>query len=224
MNLFEAAVGSVLLAAVVTLALECIWKKSYIAIAASLYATIGLLMCLLFPEAIGSGIAPTHGILSSPIMAAHVAVIITGHALAGMTMVISFAYLLLVAIRLLRGDTLDSSAADLAGESRDVSTLVTVDRCNLVVVQLAAWTIAVGTILGAYWADFAWGRWWGWDPKETWALITALIYIAILHVRFVTPRQYRGLVTAVLCILGCAAMLFNWIVVNFLIAGKHSYA
>ena len=56
------------------------------------------------------------------------------------------------------------------------------------------------------------------------ALLTCLVYVALLHVRFVTPARFRGLVTAGICILGCLAMLFNWIIVNYVLAGKHSYA
>jgi len=116
-----------------------------------------------------------------------------------------------------------SSTPDLSGQA-PTGALAGIDRCNLIVAQLACWTLVVGTVLGAYWADFAWARPWGWDPKETWALITTLIYVAIVHVRFAAPQRHRGIVTAVLCMLGCAAMLFNWIVVNYLLTGLHSYA
>jgi ABC-type transport system involved in cytochrome c biogenesis permease subunit len=153
-------------------------------------------------------------------MAVHVSVIIIGHALVGMTFVISLAYLVVAMFQ--RADR-PSSPADLrpAGE---MSTLAIIDRSNLIVAQIAAWSVVAGTILGAYWGDFAWGRWWGWDPKETWALITAMVYVVMLHIRFLTPPRWRGLVTALICILGTAVMLFNWIVVNFLLSGKHSYA
>ncbi len=224
MNQFEAVVGSALLGAVVAVALECVWKQSYFALAASFYATIALLSGLLFPRAMGVGITATHGILDSPVMAAHVAVIIVGHALAGMTLAISTAYLAAAAIRVFSGRRLASSTADLSSSTATDDPLAAIDRCNLIVAQLAAWTILVGTMLGAVWGDFAWGRWWGWDPKETWALLTALVYIAVLHLRFVAPRRWRGLLTAVGCIIGCAVMLFNWTVVNYLLAGKHSYA
>jgi ABC-type transport system involved in cytochrome c biogenesis permease subunit len=92
------------------------------------------------------------------------------------------------------------------------------------VAQLAAWFLIAGTLLGAYWGDFAWGRWWGWDPKETWALITCVVYLAVLHVRLVTPSRYRGLVTALICLLGSLVMIFNWVFVNYFLSGKHSYA
>ncbi len=224
MNQFEAVIGSALLGAIVAIVLELAWRKSYFAIAASLYATVALLSGLIFPEQMGAGIRAQHGILSSPVMAAHVAVIIVGHALIGMTFFISLAYLGVAAVVGLGSPAgAPSSPPDLR-RSAELAPLAVIDRCNLIVAQLACWTIVVGTILGAYWGDFAWGRWWGWDPKETWALITCLVYVALLHARFVTPRRWRGLVTALICIVGCLVMLFNWIIVNYVLAGKHSYA
>jgi len=191
--------------------------RLYVALAASLYAAAAYGFCYFLRGSIGGGIAPMHGILESPLMAAHVTVIILGHALAGMTLILSLIYLVLVALGK-RGLSPFSAA-----ENGDCP-LFALDRCNLVLVQLATWTLALGTALGALWADAAWGRWWGWDRKETWALITVLIYVAALHARLALPARSRGVATACLCILGGAAMLFNWIAVNFLLPGLHSYA
>jgi ABC-type transport system involved in cytochrome c biogenesis permease subunit len=91
-------------------------------------------------------------------------------------------------------------------------------------------TIAVGypiftagaLIFGAVWAQTAWGTYWSWDPKETWALITWLIYTAYLHTRFV--KKFRGKVSAVLAIVGFAFTMFTFFGVNYLLAGLHSYA
>lgn len=76
-------------------------------------------------------------------------------------------------------------------------------------------------IFGAIWAEVAWGRWWGWDPKETWALITWLVYTAYLHTRLI--RRLRGKVSAVLAIVGFAFTVFTFFGVNFLLSGLHSY-
>jgi ABC-type transport system involved in cytochrome c biogenesis permease subunit len=224
-NQYEAVAGSALLAAVAALVLETIYRRDYFAVAAALYVSAASLAGLIFPQ-MGEGVSATHGILNSPVMAAHVSVIILGHALAGMTLFISVAYLARLAAAAVRpgscaGDR--SSSADLSGPV-GAGSLAAIDRCNLVVVQLAAWAIVVGTMLGAVWGDFAWGRWWGWDPKETWALMTALVYLAVLHLRFATPRRHRGLVTALGCVLGAGVMVFNWTVVNYVLAGMHSYA
>jgi len=77
-------------------------------------------------------------------------------------------------------------------------------------------------ITGAIWAQFAWGRYWGWDPKETWALITWIIYAAYLHTR--TVMGWRGRKSAWLAIIGFAATGFTLIGVSFLLSGLHSYA
>jgi ABC-type transport system involved in cytochrome c biogenesis permease subunit len=229
MNSFEALTGSALLAALLTLALELVQKRNYLALAAAFYATVALLACFFLPRWLPArgfegALAAPFGILNSPVMAAHVAVIIVGHAFVAMAAVISALYLLAAAFRP-RGPRRRAAAGgpDLVGPP-PAAPLAGIDRCNLLAAQLAAWTVALGTALGAYWGDAAWGRWWGWDPKETWALITALILLAVVHLRFAVPRRYRGVLTAAGCLLACGAMLFNWIVVNFLLPGLHSYA
>ncbi len=95
--------------------------------------------------------------------------------------------------------------------------------------RLAATSIGIGypiftvgaLIFGAIWAETAWGSWWSWDPKETWALVTWLIYTAYLHTRLV--RSLRGRVSAILAIVGFAATIFTFFGVNFLLSGLHSY-
>ncbi len=82
--------------------------------------------------------------------------------------------------------------------------------------------LSVGIITGAIWADAAWGNYWSWDPKETWSLITWLVYAAFLHARF--ARGWSGRRTAILSIVGFGAMLFTYLGVNFLLSGLHSYA
>ena len=222
MNQFEAVAGSAMLGAIFAFAMECRRRQDYLTLSAAFYATIAMLAGFVLPERMGTAISASAGILLSPIMAVHVSTIIIGHALAGMTGVTSAIYLFALGWRG-RSDAAASAGADLAQPAPD-ATLARIDRCNLIVAQLACWTICLGTVLGAFWGDLAWGRWWGWDPKETWALITALIYVAALHLRFVTPARSRGLVTAGACLIGCAAMVFNWFVVNYLFRGLHSYA
>jgi len=77
-------------------------------------------------------------------------------------------------------------------------------------------------VFGAIWAENAWGRWWGWDPKETWALVTWLTYTAYLHFRLV--RKNTSKLMPALVILGFAIAMFTFFGVNFLLAGLHSYA
>ncbi|MBL9122897.1 MAG: cytochrome c biogenesis protein CcsA [Planctomycetaceae bacterium] len=89
-------------------------------------------------------------------------------------------------------------------------------------VQVAVVLLAAGTILGALWADVAWGRFWGWDPKEVWALISLLVYIAILHGRFAGLVGNFGLCVG--AVLGASAIIMSWYGVNFVLGvGLHSY-
>jgi cytochrome c-type biogenesis protein CcsB len=80
--------------------------------------------------------------------------------------------------------------------------------------------LSVGIITGAVWANSAWGRYWGWDPKETWSLITWFVYAVLLHARLL--RGWRGKRIAVLSIVGFAAVIFTYFGVN-LLPGLHSY-
>lgn len=77
-------------------------------------------------------------------------------------------------------------------------------------------------ITGAIWAQFAWGRYWGWDPKETWSLITWLIYAAYLHMR--VTMGWRGRKSAIVCIIGFIATMFTLFGVSLLLPGLHSYS
>lgn len=111
---------------------------------------------------------------------------------------------------------------DEASAAQSRSFLATLDRCNLVILQMAFWLLGMGIVMGAIWADESWGRPWGWDPKETFALVTWIVYLIVVHVRVVTNDKAWW--TAVLSILGFGIMLFNWIGVNFFLVGLHSYA
>jgi cytochrome c-type biogenesis protein CcsB len=82
------------------------------------------------------------------------------------------------------------------------------------------WTFAV--IAGAIWAESAWGRFWGWDPKETWAFIAWVVYAAYLHAR--TTAGWRGRPAAWVNVVGLAVMVFNLLYVNMVSTGLHSYA
>jgi cytochrome c-type biogenesis protein CcsB len=82
--------------------------------------------------------------------------------------------------------------------------------------------LALGIALGAWWANSAWGRYWGWDPKETSALVTWLIYAGYLHARGL--RGWRGKRAAIVLIVGYAGVLFTYFAVNLWVSGLHSYA
>ncbi len=82
--------------------------------------------------------------------------------------------------------------------------------------------LTLGIITGAIWANSAWGTYWSWDPKETWSLITWLIYAIYLHLRF--KKGWTGRKATWLSILGFLAVIFTYFGVNYLLFGLHSYA
>lgn len=96
------------------------------------------------------------------------------------------------------------------------------DGTTMVLMELAFITLWAGLVMGAIWADHSWGRPWGWDPKEVFALNTFIVFLLLVHVRL--KVKDKGLWTAILAVIGAAVMLFNWIIINFAISGLHSYA
>ena len=76
-------------------------------------------------------------------------------------------------------------------------------------------------IFGAVWAEQAWGKWWGWDPKETWALITWLVYTLYLHVRLIMKK--KDATPSLIAVIGFLATIFTFFGVNYLLPGVHSY-
>ncbi len=90
------------------------------------------------------------------------------------------------------------------------------------VIQLGTILIGTGTFLGGVWANESWGRFWGWDPKETWALITFLGYLIIVHLKY--ARKISNFYLALSSVLGFLLVLMTWYGVNFVLGrGLHSY-
>jgi ABC-type transport system involved in cytochrome c biogenesis permease subunit len=96
------------------------------------------------------------------------------------------------------------------------------DRIIYTTIAIGYPTFTAGALIfGAVWAQFAWGRYWGWDPKETWALVTWLVYTLYLHFRFI--RHKTGTIPALIALTGFLLTMFTFLGVNFLLSGKHSY-
>lgn len=93
---------------------------------------------------------------------------------------------------------------------------------NRIAMQIGSVFLALGVILGGVWADYSWGRFWGWDPKETWSLVALIIYMAILHGRYV--GWFKGIYFTMMGGLGFLFVLMAWFGVNFILAtGLHNY-
>lgn len=99
------------------------------------------------------------------------------------------------------------------------------DRLDLIAYRLNAfafplWTFTI--IAGSVWAQYAWGRFWNWDPKETWSFVTWVVYAAYLHAR--ATAGWRGKRAAIIALIGVATFWFNFVGVNLLFDGLHSYS
>lgn len=92
-----------------------------------------------------------------------------------------------------------------------------------IILYPAIFLLAIGIFIGAVWANVSWGRYWGWDPKEVWALITVLVYALALHPRSL-PWFHRTMFFHVFCITAFITVLITYFGVNFLLGGMHSYA
>lgn len=103
-----------------------------------------------------------------------------------------------------------------------IPSVESLDRLSMRVTTFAfpIWTAAI--IMGAIWADQAWGRYWGWDPKEIWSFVTWIIYAAYLHAR--ATAGWKGRKAAILSLVAFAALMFNFFGVNYIFQGLHSYA
>ena len=108
------------------------------------------------------------------------------------------------------------------GARKGLSFCEVLDGVTMVLMELSFVMLWAGLVMGAIWADHSWGRPWGWDPKEVFALETFVVFLLLVHVRW--RVKDKGFWTALLALLGAVVMLFNWIVVNFVITGLHSYA
>ncbi len=102
-------------------------------------------------------------------------------------------------------------------------TLKELTNVSEMTVIIGLYMIAIGTFLGGVWANESWGRYWGWDPKETWALVTVLVYAFIAHMRLVPGL--KGLFAYNLAaLLGFGTVIMTYFGVNYYLAGMHSYA
>lgn len=148
-------------------------------------------------------------VLSSPLLSIHVAVIMVAYSL--------FAFMMLNGIMAV---SLHFFSKDTAHKIIQIERLQVVSRIML---YPALFCLVAGIFVGAVWANISWGRYWGWDPKEVWALITMLIYALAIHVDSL-PWFRRTLFFHVFTIVAFLSVLVTYFGVNFILGGLHSYA
>jgi cytochrome c-type biogenesis protein CcsB len=182
------------------------WLGLFISLGALL--TLGTAITLLYRDS-----APLVPALKSTWLVIHVVAAIISGGVFLLSNVIAGAYLYL--------DSLERKGGRPAWLRR-LPELEVLDQLSyrLVAFVFPLWTFSV--IAGAIWAESAWGRYWGWDPKETWAFITWVAYAAYLHARVTVG--WRGRRAAWLCIFAGSTFLFNYVYVNVWGTGKHTYS
>ena len=182
------------------------WLGLFISLAALL--TLGTAITLLYRDS-----APLVPALQSTWLIIHVVAAIISGGVFLLSNVIAGAYLYL--------DARERGAGRPAWATR-LPALEVLDQLSyrLVAFVFPLWTFSV--IAGAIWAESAWGRYWGWDPKETWAFITWVAYAAYLHARVTVG--WKGRRAAWLCLFAGSTFLFNYVYVNVWGTGKHTYS
>jgi len=185
---------------------ELIYRKRYILTAAATVATFVLVLADNCPLLLDPSVRPLEPVLRSNFwLVTHV-----------MTITLSYA-----ALALALGIANLTLGYYLVGSDNHL-VISSLSRFTYKAIQIGVLLLSAGVILGGVWADYSWGRFWGWDPKEVWALVALLGYLAVLHARHAGWVGHRGL--AALSV-GCFALVvMAWYGVNFVLgAGLHSY-
>jgi cytochrome c-type biogenesis protein CcsB len=164
--------------------------------------------------------APLVPALQSYWLAIHVSAAASGEGMLMTSSVLTILYL--VKVRWLARTAAGKPMRFINGLGARLPEPAGLDKSAYRIVAFAFPIYTFGVICGAIWAEAAWGRYWGWDPKETWAFIAWVIYAAYLHAR--ATAGWKGRNAAYINLLGFAAMTFNFFVINIFISGLHSYA
>ena len=218
-NLYESMAAAALLCSLVALIGEIVLaiqarragKRSIhgaLALGASLFGCIIVLsQAFLERHDINAFISPAMPILSEFWLRVHTSCIVASYGIIGLGGLMSAAYLLM-RVRL----------------PYDDERCLAWDRTTFAINALAAVVLWVGLTLGAVWAAVSWGRPWGWDPKEVFALLTWVVFIMLVHLRLAVGPRQRGVATAWASLAALLVMIFNWYWVNVQLSGLHSYA
>jgi cytochrome c-type biogenesis protein CcsB len=192
------------------LILEFKYQQKIIGVFITPFAFLAIALTSIVPG-IDAKITPLMPALQSNWLAIHVTTCFFGYA----SFAVSFGVSILYLIR-------DREDPSKERGSKWLPSTPVLDEINYKSIVIGFPMLSLGIITGAAWANYAWGSYWSWDPKETWSLITWFVYAAFLHARF--TKDWRGRKAAILSIVGFVAVLFTYFGVNYIISGLHSYA
>lgn len=205
-NMYETIIWVALVCAVLGLVLELIYRWKAIGLAAAITAAVCGLIADIIPPNLGAEIRNLQPVLRSNFwLSTHVTTIVSSYAAFALALGLGNLALGIYLFAPGRKEAL-----------RRLSLFI------YRALQVGVLLVAAGTILGGVWADQSWGRFWGWDPKEVWALIVLLVYLALLHARYAGWVGQFGLTAG--AVLGFQTVIMAWYGVNFVLGvGLHSY-
>jgi cytochrome c-type biogenesis protein CcsB len=199
--------------AFITVAAGLVFNRSAITVAlATLFG--GVILFVSGLNWLDPQISPLVPVLKSPWLMIHVAVIVAAYGFFGISFLLGATNLVLSSIQNSKLNKLNQYP------DNQLSQLTAINELSLWA-GLALMT--VGTFTGAVWANESWGRYWGWDPKETWALITLIVYAITLHLRLIKKLDSPAVLNLA-SVLAFASVLMTYFGVNYYLTGMHSYA
>ena len=185
-------------------------RKSYFTLASATFVS-SIILSVAHMNWLDPSIANLQPVLDSYWLMIHVAVIVGSYGPFAIGMILGIVVLLL---------TILANKKNKKAFSRKLEELTIVNELSLTIGLVM---LTIGNFLGGMWANESWGRYWGWDPKETWALISIIIYTAVLHLRIV-PKLNNKWLFNLMSIISFAAIMMTYFGVNFYLVGLHSYA
>jgi len=184
--------------------------KSKLTVASAAFVT-AMILAAAYANWIDPEIANLQPVLNSYWLMIHVAVIVASYGPFALGMILGFVSLLLIFF------TTEKNKAKM---SLNIKEITYINEMSLTVGLIM---LTIGNFLGGQWANESWGRYWGWDPKETWALISIMVYAFVIHARFV-PSLRGKWVFNLMSMFAFISILFTYYGVNFHLVGLHSYA
>lgn len=185
-------------------------RKSKLTVASSAFVTAMILMAA-YMNWIDPEIANLQPVLNSYWLMIHVAVIVASYGPFALGMILGFVALLLILF------TNEKNKKKLSLNIQEITYI------NEMALTIGLVMLTIGNFLGGQWANESWGRYWGWDPKETWALISIMVYAFVIHARFVPALRGKWFFN-LMSMFAFISILFTYYGVNFHLVGLHSYA
>lgn len=185
------------------------FRKSLLALSAAIIVA-GIFMFTAHLTGIDPQITNLVPVLKSYWLTIHVSILTASYGFFGLGAIISFLALILFIFRSKNRPHLDETIKQIAAIT-EIALIVGVTF------------ITIGNFLGGVWANESWGRYWGWDPKETWAYVSIVVYVLVIHMRFV-KKLNTPFALSVAALLSFASILMTYFGVNFYLSGMHSYA